>query len=162
MPDFVMLRYVSVIEPLRAANRLSGRVLYRWSHISIDGEPAAASNGVRIHSDLSVATKEQFDYLFVCAGGDPALFKHAPTFAWLRQLARRGVKIGGVAGGSYILPRADLLGGPDSLFTGSMRRHSSRIIPNLICGALCTRSIRSIDIEWRHRAVRYDACHYCP
>ncbi|MGY8667853.1 GlxA family transcriptional regulator [Bradyrhizobium sp. UFLA05-109] len=111
IPEFAMLPYVSVIEPLRAANRLSGRPLYRWSHISIDGEPAAASNGVRIHTEYRVGTNEHFDHVFVCAGGNPALFRHAPTFAWLRQLARRGVTIGGVSGGPYILARAKVLTG---------------------------------------------------
>jgi transcriptional regulator GlxA family with amidase domain len=111
IPEFAMLPYVSVIEPLRAANRLSGRPLYRWSHVSIDGEPAAASNGVRIQTEFCVGTKAQFDYVFVCAGGNPALFQHLPTFAWLRQLARRGVKLGGVSGGPYILARAKVLSG---------------------------------------------------
>jgi transcriptional regulator GlxA family with amidase domain len=111
IPDFAMLPYVSVIEPLRAANRLSGRTLYRWSHISIDGEPAPASNGVRIQTEFSVGTDAHFDYVFVCAGGNPTLFQHAATFAWLRQLARRGIRIGGVSGGPYILARANVLAG---------------------------------------------------
>lgn len=111
IPEFAMLPYVSVIEPLRAANRLSGRQLYRWSHISIDGEPTAASNGVRIQADFCVGTDVPFDYVFVCAGGNPALFRHPATFVWLRHLARRGVKIGGVSGGPYILARAKVLTG---------------------------------------------------
>src|SRR5690348_15168788 len=86
IPGFAMLGHVSVLEPLRAANHLSGRPLYRWSHVSIDGEPAEASNGVRIQADSSVGTDAHFDYVFVCAGGNPALFQHPPTFAWLRQL----------------------------------------------------------------------------
>ena len=46
--------------------------------------------------------------LFVFAGGDPAMFKHAPTFAWLRRLARAGVAMGGVSGGPFVLARAGL------------------------------------------------------
>lgn len=111
IPDFALLPYASAIEPLRAANRLSGRRLYRWSHVSIDGAAAPASNGVAIAADASVGTELKLDYLFVCAGGNPALFHHQPTFAWLRQLARRGVKIGGVSGGPYLLARANLLSG---------------------------------------------------
>lgn len=111
IPDFAMLPYVSVIEPLRAANRLSGCTLYRWSHISIDGEPATASNGVRIQTEFRIGADTHFDYVFVCAGGNPALFADFATFAWLRQIARRGAKIGGVSGGPYILARANLLKG---------------------------------------------------
>jgi transcriptional regulator GlxA family with amidase domain len=111
IPDFALLAYASAIEPLRAANRLSGRDLYRWSHVSIDGLPAPASNGVGIRADCCVGDDVRFNYVFVCAGGNPAAFQHPPTFAWLRQLARRGVKLGGVSGGPYVLARANVLSG---------------------------------------------------
>ena len=111
VPDFALLPYASAIEPLRAANRLSGRSLYRWSHISIDNAPAIASNGVAIAADAVVGDDARLDYLFVCAGGNPALFHHQQTFSWLRQLARRGVRLGGISGGPYLLARANLLAG---------------------------------------------------
>lgn len=111
IPDFALLPYASAIEPLRAANRLSGRDLYRWSHISIDGGPARASNDVAIAADAGLEDGLGLDAVFVCAGGNPALFAHQPTFAWLRQQARRGVRIGGVSGGPYLLARANLLQG---------------------------------------------------
>jgi transcriptional regulator GlxA family with amidase domain len=111
IPDFALLGYASAVEPLRAANRLSGRDLYRWSHVSIDGKPAPASNGVEIRADLGVGEDGRFDHLVVCAGGNPAAFRHPATFAWLRQLARRGVGLGGISGGSYVLARANLLSG---------------------------------------------------
>lgn len=111
IPDFALLAYASAIEPLRAANRLSGRVLYRWSHVSLDGGPATASNGVSIRADHAVGDGTRFDHVFVCAGGNPAAFQHAATFAWLRQLARRGVRLGGVSGGPYILAHANVLTG---------------------------------------------------
>lgn len=111
IPDFALLAYASAIEPLRAANRLSGRELYRWSHVSIDGLPARASNGVAIEPDFRVGEDARLDYLVVCAGGNPATFQHGGVFAWLRQLARRGVTLGGVSGGPYILARANVLKG---------------------------------------------------
>lgn len=52
IPNFSMLAYACAIEPLRAANLLSGKTLYRWSHISIDGLPSRASNGVDIQPDF--------------------------------------------------------------------------------------------------------------
>ncbi len=110
IPDFALLAYASAIEPLRAANRLSGRDLYRWSHVSIDGHPAPASNGVSIQADYGLE-EGRFDYVVVCAGGNPAAFQHGPTFSWLRQLARRGVRLGGVSGGPYVLARANVLSG---------------------------------------------------
>ncbi|BCG83261.1 GlxA family transcriptional regulator [Mesorhizobium sp. 113-3-3] len=111
IPGFPMLSFASVIESLRAANVLSGKQLYRWSLISIDGHTVEASNNLRFAPDYSAGTDRHFDYLFVCAGGNPALFKHEPTFKWLKWLARQNTKIGGLSGGAYILARAGLLFG---------------------------------------------------
>jgi transcriptional regulator GlxA family with amidase domain len=46
----------------------------------------------------------------VCAGGNPATFDDKSVFAWLRRLARKGVAIGGISGGPYVLAKAGLLG----------------------------------------------------
>jgi transcriptional regulator GlxA family with amidase domain len=111
VPGFSLLSYASTIEPLRAANRLSGRTLYTWSHVSTDGQAVSASSGLAIAADHSVGDDLDLDTIFVCAGGNPALFRQRRSLAWLRKLARRGVRIGGVSGGPYILARAGLLEG---------------------------------------------------
>ena len=35
VPGFALMSYASAVEPLRAANVLSGRNLYRWRHVAI-------------------------------------------------------------------------------------------------------------------------------
>ena len=109
--DFALMSYAAAVEPLRAANLLSGRELYRWRHVSVDGEAARASNGGRVLADTRVGDTGAFDTVMVCAGGNPALFDDPPAFAWLRDLARRGVRLGGVSGGPWILARAGVLQG---------------------------------------------------
>jgi transcriptional regulator GlxA family with amidase domain len=111
LPDFSLMSYASAAEPLRAANRLGGRSLYAWEHISLDGEAATASNGASIRAQHRVGEPIELDALFVCAGGNPAMFSDTPTYRWLRTLARKGVAIGGVSGGAYVLARAGLLDG---------------------------------------------------
>jgi transcriptional regulator GlxA family with amidase domain len=111
IPGFSLLSYASTVEPLRAANRLSGRVLYRWTHISAQGRPVEASSGLAINADKGIGDDCPLDTILVCAGGNPALHRNARTLSWLRKLARQGVKIGGVSGGPYILARAGLLDG---------------------------------------------------
>ncbi len=111
IPGFALMSYASAIEPLRAANVLSGKTLYQWSHVSLDGNPAPASSGVTISCDEKIGDVMPLKRLIVCAGGNPAAFHHAATFRWLRLMARRGVEIGGVSGGPYILARAGLLDG---------------------------------------------------
>jgi transcriptional regulator GlxA family with amidase domain len=111
LPDFSLLSYACAIEPLRAANRLSGRTLYAWRHISVDGAPVAASNGVEIRPDHGLDDAPPLHLLLVCAGGNPALFRDKRVLSRLRGLARRGVRLGGVSGGPYPLARAGLLDG---------------------------------------------------
>jgi transcriptional regulator GlxA family with amidase domain len=112
VPGFALLPYACAVEPLRAANVLSGRHLYQWRHFSPDGGPAAASNGVVIAAEsLPADDAPQLDALFVCAGGNPATFHHRPAFARLRRIGRLGVKLGGISGGAYVLARAGLLQG---------------------------------------------------
>jgi len=111
LPGFPLMSYASAVEPLRAANTLSGRALYEWMHFSFDGGPLRASNGVTFSADGPLADAHDLDALFVCAGGNPALFDDQKTFAALREQAHRGIQIGGMSGGSYVLARAGLLGG---------------------------------------------------
>lgn len=106
---FALICYASVVEPFRAANRLSGEEHYVWRHYSVDGRPARASNGVTLAVDGSVESMDGIDMLFVCAGGNPALFQDARTFVQLRRAGRFGVRLVGVSGGPFILARAGLL-----------------------------------------------------
>jgi len=108
---FAIMSYAPVIEPFRAANRLSGREHYIWRHYSVDGCPAQASNGIALAVDGSITEIDDLDMLFVCAGGNPALFENSATFARLRWAARFGIRLAGVSGGPFILARAGLLDG---------------------------------------------------
>jgi transcriptional regulator GlxA family with amidase domain len=109
VPGFALMSYAAAIEPLRAVNLLSGRELYRWWHAAPGGKPVLASNGVAIIPDCGTNTERAADMVFVCAGGNPALFEDRSVFAWLRRMARKGVAIGGISGGPYVLAKAGLL-----------------------------------------------------
>lgn len=112
IPGFALMTYASAIEPLRAANQLAGRTLYRWSHAAPGDKPALASNGAAVVPDHKFGSDAQSpDLVIVCAGGNPATFNDKRTFAWLRKLAARGVIMGGVSGGPVILAKAGLLKG---------------------------------------------------
>ena len=110
-PEFPMMAFAAAIEPLRAANRLSGDALFGWRLYSRDGKPVRASNGIEIRVQGSAEDKAEVDLLLVCAGkadageGDEVLAK------WLRQAARSGTAIGGISLGPYALAHAGLLDG---------------------------------------------------
>ena len=110
-----MLAFTSAVEPLRAANLLSGRELYRWRAISRDGHPVTASNGLQIMAEASIASQAapggDLDDVLVCSGLDAHQFNDKAVFAWLRRAAREGVRIGSVSDGTFILARAGLMNG---------------------------------------------------
>ena len=109
VPGFALMSYTAAVEPLRAANLISGRELYRWWQAAPGGKPVMASNGLAIIPDCGTNKEREADMVFVCAGGNPAIFDDRSVFAWLRRLARKGVTIGGISGGPYVLAKAGLL-----------------------------------------------------
>lgn len=111
LPDFSMMAFTSSVEPLRAANRLSGRKLYHWHILTHDGQPTKASNGIAMVPDGSLFEDFEADALFVCAGIRAERFNDRKVFDRLRELSRRGMALGGVCTGSLALARAGLLHG---------------------------------------------------
>lgn len=111
LPRFSMLAFVSTVEPLRAANRLAGADLYRWDILSRDGGPIAASNGMALVADRSLADAGGYSMVVVCASFDPERHYHRTMRDWLRRMERSGADLGAVDGGSFILARAGLLDG---------------------------------------------------
>ncbi|MGV8637262.1 GlxA family transcriptional regulator, partial [Pseudomonas aeruginosa] len=48
LDNFTLISLASAVEPLRMANQLSGRELYRWHTLSLDGHQVWASDGRQI------------------------------------------------------------------------------------------------------------------
>jgi len=111
--NFSLMSFSAAVEPLRAANVLAGRAIYSWAIIAPSTTAAVSSSGARLSPDVvlsrSGTDRRRFDDIFVCAGGNPATFEDETTFAWLRRQARRGTRLGGVSGGTWILARAGVM-----------------------------------------------------
>ncbi|WP_119167933.1 GlxA family transcriptional regulator [Algihabitans albus] len=109
VPDFSILAFTSALEPLRAANRLTGQTFYTWALLSGDGAPVHSSSQVGIMVDAALADDQRFDTVIVCAGLGAETARDLRLEGWLRRLARQGCRIGSVSTGTYILARAGLL-----------------------------------------------------
>lgn len=110
-PGFPMMAFSSVIEPLRAANVLARRKLYRWTVVAAQPQPVEASNGIAIQPDFGVADAPRVDRIVVCSGGDADHLVSKGAIRWIRRSVRRGASIGAVADGAFFLARAGLLEG---------------------------------------------------
>jgi len=111
LPGFSMLGFSAAVDPMRSANRLTGRPLYAWRLLSRDGRPVMASNGIEVMVHGGMADVERAPTLIVVAALQPHLYAEKATLAWLRRLDRRGCRIGAISTGTYILARAGLLDG---------------------------------------------------
>lgn len=109
VPGFALMSYASASEPLRAANLLAGREIYRVRNFSADGHPAAASSGVLVPAEGLPKSGAGLHTVFVCAGGGPGEWDQPAVLATLRLLAREGVRLGGISGGPYLMAAAGLL-----------------------------------------------------
>ena len=111
LPKFSLLAFTSAVEPLRSANRLTGRPLYDWRLISRNGGPVASSGGIEIMTQAAIAEVGRIPNLFVVAGLDAQTIDDRTIMAWLRRLERGGCRLGALTTGSYVLARAGLLEG---------------------------------------------------
>ncbi len=109
VPHFSMMALSSVTEPLRAANRVSGKELYSWHLISSDGEPVSSSSGFALLPDFAITSSPELSHVFVVASIGVSNYRNAQAFEFLRRYAAKGSTLGGISLGTMILARAGLL-----------------------------------------------------
>lgn len=111
VPEFTMMPVTSAIEPLRLANRMADKQLYKWTLHSLDGQPVAASNGILTMVNGDLESVPQDAAVIVCGGLDIQRHTDKRLLSWLRKVSRRGVDIGAVCTGAHVLAEAGLLDG---------------------------------------------------
>lgn len=111
LPQFSMLAFSSAVEPLRAANRLSGETLYDWSILTADGRPIHSSSRMHLLPDGGLDDCGRPDFLIVVAGLEAQRLREPAVIAALRRLGRGGCHLGALSTGSYLLAWAGLLDG---------------------------------------------------
>jgi transcriptional regulator GlxA family with amidase domain len=111
LPEVNLILVASVIEPLRAANRIAGRDLYRWTLHSPDGRPVETKSGIPVPVSGPFRPSRESDPLFVLACYN---WKHHATRELKVQLsrtARHRAFVAGIETGSFVLADAGLLDG---------------------------------------------------
>ena len=109
IPNFSMLAFASAIEPLRAANRMSGKELFSWVISSPTGTTPEASNGVKVDVQGTPEILQNCRLVFVCAGLDVKSYADRETLNVIRRLDRNGAIIGAICTGTYLMAAAGLL-----------------------------------------------------
>ncbi|SDF83302.1 GlxA family transcriptional regulator [Phytopseudomonas seleniipraecipitans] len=113
LDSFTLISLASAVEPLRMANQLSGKELYRWHTLTLNGLPVIASDGLQITPDASSANAPPLSAVVVCGGVDIQRSVTREHVQWLQGQARHGRQMGAVCTGSWALAKAGLLDGYD-------------------------------------------------
>lgn len=114
LPEFSNLCLANTVEPLRAANSFATEKLYRWSLVSVDGQPVESSSGFVIpaQSTLDQLLEETTpDALFVMSSYNYQRHTTPEVVDTLKRNRNRLPIIGGLDAGSYALAKAGLLNG---------------------------------------------------
>jgi transcriptional regulator GlxA family with amidase domain len=109
LPNYSLIAVANALEPLRMANRVVGREVYEWSLISLDGNSADASSGLKLSPTDGLDKLGVVDILFVCGGINVRDAVSPALVSALRRLAERRVPLGALCTGGYALARAGLL-----------------------------------------------------
>ncbi len=111
LESFTMMAFAGAVEPLRLANRISGRELYTWRLAGETGSRVTCSNGSELRLDIGLVEIERDETLLVCGGVDVQKHTSRAVVNWLRREARRGVTVGGLCTGAWTVAKAGLLDG---------------------------------------------------
>ncbi|MVO17372.1 GlxA family transcriptional regulator [Parasedimentitalea huanghaiensis] len=100
----------NTVEPLRAANTLSRKSLYRWRFLTLNGDPVFSSSGMQVapHGALRDGAGTT---LMVMPSYEFRNLDRWETTRGLRDAARRYTRLAGLDTGSWLLASAGLLDG---------------------------------------------------
>jgi AraC family carnitine catabolism transcriptional activator len=108
LPEFSFIGFAALVEPLRIANRFQPGA-YQWRMVSMDGLPVTASNGIDLHPEARLSDPSEASVLFAIASFNP-LSHYSPALGrLLQQRVQRGVRLGAIDTGCFVLAEAGLL-----------------------------------------------------
>lgn len=109
MPEFTHIAFSCALEPLRIANLVSGKPLYRWTLLSEDGQTAACSNGSVTLTGGGMEAGRKTDRLFLISGLNVQAHTTPKLLAWLRRERAAGTPMGAICSAAWVLAKAGFL-----------------------------------------------------
>ncbi len=102
------LSFAAAVDPMRAANRMAGRRLFRWRYATADGAPAVLTSGLAVPGP-ALRDLQHCALLIVVAGFGVQAHATPALRASLRRIAATGTTLAGIDGGPWLLADAGLL-----------------------------------------------------
>lgn len=111
LPGSSIMCVASAVDPLRAANRVTGETLFDWKIVSIDGAPPVTTSGLPVAVSGPFEPTERTDMLAIVGGFGTRDHGTSTLLAGIRRVARSARAYGGIEAGSWLVARAGLLEG---------------------------------------------------
>ena len=108
---FPMACLTSMIEPLRAANEISGQVAFSWTLLAETMAKVRSSAGVSFEPDMALSQANGPDHLFLLSPPMAQFSNPKAGYGALRTLGRHGTILGGISGGVFPLVRSGVMAG---------------------------------------------------
>ncbi len=99
----------NILEPLRAANDLLGREVYRWKFLTVDGGAVRSSSGLPVMPHAALGDEGEGDMLVVLPSYGFRALPNPYLRRALRTASDRYLWMAGVDCGAWLLADADLL-----------------------------------------------------
>ena len=109
LPDSSMMSLASVLDTMRAANRIASRDLFEWKIATINGKPARLTCDLIIEPDVMLDAQASGDVLIIIAGFNQQYHAGPAHLKLINRLSRNFSAVGGIEAGSWILARSGLL-----------------------------------------------------
>jgi transcriptional regulator GlxA family with amidase domain len=152
VPGFSQLCLSSLIDPLRIANTVAGREVFRWRLVSEDGGPVESASGIGVCASGSIreaARQMKLGHLpgavVACADGDVERRSSPDIRQVMRLCARRAVPLYGLGTGAWLLAEAGLLDNASCTIHWAMMAALSETFASLdVCDVLFVRHQNTI------------------
>ncbi|HET7413369.1 MAG TPA: GlxA family transcriptional regulator [Pararhizobium sp.] len=105
-----IMSIASAIDPLRAANRVEEREIFRWRIVSPDGKPIVTSGQTSIAAERLDPARAT-DAFIVIAGFGAGALTDRRLISSIRKMASMAGAVGGIESGPWLLARSGLLEG---------------------------------------------------
>ena len=110
LPDCSLMSLAATLDPMRGANRVTGRSFYSWRVVSPDGSDPITSSGLKVGVNGKFEATPQ-DILIIVSAFHALEHATPKLLAQLRQAAKQSQLVIGVEAGSWVLAKAGLLNG---------------------------------------------------
>ncbi len=109
VPGFSLHAFTAALEPLRLANKVSGKKLFEWTIASKRGEVTRSSSGIEFSNLEDIDDCAGPDWMLICAGEFPKDNIPSSLPHQLREAWRTGLVVGGLCTGAFALAEAGIL-----------------------------------------------------